>query len=72
MSRAERALSPYGGRRFVLTIAASIVYTLLFVASLLTEAGYITLQMMTVGAFMAASTAQHVAHEVNSAPKAQD
>lgn len=61
---AEQSFSPYGGRRFVLTIAASIAYTLLFMAGLLTEAGYITLQMMTVGAYMAASASQHVAHEI--------
>lgn len=60
---ASHAFAPYGGRRFVLTIGASILYTMLLIADLIGENSYITLQMMTVGAFMAASAAQHVAHE---------
>jgi hypothetical protein len=55
---ADQPLAPAGGRRFVLTVGASGLYTLLLVAGLITEDGYITLQMMTVGAFMAANSVQ--------------
>ena len=59
----NQPLAPYGGRRFVLTIGASLLCTMLLVADLIGEDSYIALQMMTVGAFMAASAAQHIAHE---------
>ena len=44
-----------GGRRFFLTCGASAIYTIMFALSVLTESGYITLQVMTVGAYLAAN-----------------
>lgn len=54
----ETAFAEVGGRRFVLTVACGALYTVLLVAGLLSEDGYITLQMMTVGTFMAANSVQ--------------
>ena len=47
-----------GGRRFFLTCGASAIYTVLFGFGMLTEGGYITLQMATVGAYIAANVVQ--------------
>lgn len=47
-----------GGRRFLLTTGASAIYTILFALSYLTESGYITLQLATVGAYIAANVVQ--------------
>lgn len=68
MEPPETPLAPVGGRRFALTIACATLYTLLLIAGLLTENGYITLQMMTVGAYMAANSVQKWAHEKSHAP----
>jgi hypothetical protein len=64
----EAPLAGYGGRRFVLTVAASLLYTLLLIADLLSQDAYVTLQMMTVGAYMAANSVQKWAHEKRDAP----
>jgi hypothetical protein len=58
---AEVPMSPYGGRRFVLTIGAAIVYTGLLIAGIVNEESYIWLQGITVGAYMTASSIQKVA-----------
>ena len=44
-----------GGRRFLLVIGASAIYTVLFALSFLSENGYITLQLITVGAYLGAN-----------------
>lgn len=49
------AIYASGGRRFSLTLGAACVYTGLLIAGLLTEGGYITLQTMTVGAYLVAN-----------------
>ena len=54
-------MSPYGGRRFVLTIGAATVYTGLLVAGIIDQEAYIWLQGITVGAYMTASSIQKVA-----------
>lgn len=42
-----------GGRRFILSIGASIVNTGLFVAHILSEQGYLTTFAATIGAYLA-------------------
>jgi len=47
-----------GGRRFVLTVGGGLVSTALFVGGYLTESGYITLQLATVGAYISSNVIQ--------------
>jgi len=47
-----------GGRRFTLVLGACMIYTLLFAFGDLTEGGYVTLQLATVGAYIAGNGAQ--------------
>ena len=47
-----------GGRRFVLTVGGGLVSTGLFIAGYLTEGGFITLQLATVGAYIASNVVQ--------------
>ena len=47
-----------GGRRFVLTVGGGLVSTALFVGGYLTESGYITLQLATVGSYIASNVVQ--------------
>ena len=69
----ETPLAGYGGRRFALTVGASAVYTALLVFEILTEDAFVMLQMMTVGAYMGASSVQHFARETrgNNPPAAE-
>ena len=56
-----RAASPYdriGGRRFLLVLICALSYTALLVGGYLDPASYVTLQMMTVGAYIAGNVAQ--------------
>ena len=47
-----------GGRRFFLACTGGATSTLLFAFDLLTEGGYITLQLATIGAYITANTIQ--------------
>lgn len=47
-----------GGRRFVLTVGGGLISTALFVGGYLTESGYITLQLATVGSYIASNVVQ--------------
>ncbi len=47
-----------GGRRFVLTVGGGLFSTALLVAGYLTESGYITLQLATVGAYISSNVIQ--------------
>lgn len=49
-----------GGRRFLMSMGAGVVNTALFWAGVLSESGYITLTMATVGAFIAANTMERM------------
>ena len=53
-----RAIADSGGRRFCMTIGAGLISTALLVQGYITESGYITLQLATVGVYIAANTAQ--------------
>lgn len=50
-----------GGRRFFLTLMAALINTLLFVAAILSESGYVTLQLATVATYIAGNGAQKFA-----------
>lgn len=50
----------YGGRRFLLTVGASVVYTLLLIIGKLDIAAYVTLQIATVGSYLTVNTIQKV------------
>lgn len=63
MAAEPQALAPLGGRRFTLTIAASAVYTALLVFGYLNQETYSALQMMTVGAYLAAASVQKWSQE---------
>lgn len=54
------AFARYGGRRFVLTVGAGIVYTALRIFDKLDIAGYVTLQVATVAVYIGANTVQKV------------
>jgi hypothetical protein len=48
-----------GGRRYLLTIGASAIHSLIFVATdKLSEGGYLTMMGMTIGAYLTANTMQ--------------
>ena len=51
-------MTSLGGRRFTLTMLCGLTYTVLLVGGYLNEGAYVTLQMMTVGAYLAANGAQ--------------
>lgn len=51
-------IASIGGRRFFLVIGASGIYTVLFALGMLTEGGFITLQLATVGGYIAGNGAQ--------------
>lgn len=53
-----RWLQLAGGRRFVMTMGAGIVNTALFAVGIMTEGGYITLTLATVGAYLTANGVQ--------------
>lgn len=50
----------YGGRRFLLTVGASVVYTLLRMFDKIDIAAYVTLQIATVGSYLTVNTIQKV------------
>lgn len=50
----------YGGRRFLLTVGAGIVYTALLVLGFLDPTAYVTLQVATVAVYIGANTVQKV------------
>ena len=58
---ADVPFAPYGGRRFALAVGSGLVYTVLLVAGLITEDAYIWLQGISIGAFMAANSAEKLA-----------
>lgn len=47
-----------GGRRFVMTLGAGIVSTLLLMGAYIGEQSFVTLQIATVGAYIAGNVAQ--------------
>lgn len=53
-------MSAAGGRRFLLTVGAGIVHTLLLCFGILTEPNYVTLTIATVATYIAANTTQKV------------
>ena len=50
----------WGGRRFLLTVGAGIVYTVLRLIDKLDITGYVTLQVATVAVYIGANTAQKI------------
>lgn len=47
-----------GGRRFVMVAGAGFVHTGLLIAHILSESGYLTLTLATVGAYIGANTVE--------------
>ena len=47
-----------GGRRFLLVIGCALIYTTLLVAGYLGGGEYVTLQSLTIGAYIAANGVQ--------------
>ena len=56
----RQQISNAGGRRFLMVTGAGIVYTVLLVLKYLTGSEYVTLQIATVAAYLAANTAQKI------------
>ena len=59
------SLSQWGGRRFLLTLGAGVVDTLLLVGGYLDQATYATLTLATVGAYIGSSTFQQITEKKN-------
>lgn len=55
-----------GGTRFIMAMGAGLVNTLLFAVGILSESGYITLTLATVGAFIVSQTAQNMKTKDNT------
>jgi hypothetical protein len=53
-------ISAAGGRRFVLTVGAGVIHGFLLWFGKLTESGYVTLTVATVGAYIAGNTIQKI------------
>lgn len=53
-------LTTAGGRRFMLTVGSGLVYTGLLMGRWLSGTEYVTLQVATVAAYLAANTIQKV------------
>ena len=53
--RAGGSFDRLGGRRFSLVLLLAFTYTALLVGGYIEEGGYITLQLMTVGAYLTAN-----------------
>lgn len=53
-------LARYGGRRFVLTVGAGIVYVVMRWFDKIDIAGFVTLQVATVGAYLTVNTLQKI------------
>ena len=60
MAHPVSPLTAWGGRRFLLTVGAGIVYTLLRLIDKLDITGYVTLQVATVAVYIGANTVQKV------------
>lgn len=56
----------FGGRRFLLTVGAGIVDTLLLVGGYIDQETYSNLTLWTVAAYIAAGTAQKVNHALGT------
>lgn len=54
----RQVIADSGGRRFCMTIGAGLISTALLVQGYITESGYITLQLATVGAYIAGNVVQ--------------
>lgn len=50
----------WGGRRYVLTVGAGVVYTVLLTLGFLDPTAYVTLQVATVAVYIGANTAQKI------------
>lgn len=57
-SELQSWIGAFGGRRFLLTVGAGIVHTLLLVCGILSEPSYVQLTLATVGIYISASTVQ--------------
>lgn len=57
-----------GGRRFVMVVGAGFVHTGLFISHVLSESGYITLTLATVGAYIGANTMESIKGAANGPP----
>ena len=52
------SITKLGGRRFLMVLGAGMVYTVLLILKYLTGSEYVTLQLATVAAYLAANTYQ--------------
>lgn len=59
-----------GGRRFLLSVGAGVVNSLLFAFGCMTEGGYITLTLATVGTYIGANVTERI--KAMTTGKAQD
>lgn len=50
----------FGGRRFIMTVAAGIIHTLLMISGVISEQTYMALTMATVAAYITANTYEKV------------
>ncbi len=53
-----QVIADSGGRRFCMTIGAGLISTALLINGYLTESAYVTLQLATVGAYIAGNVVQ--------------
>lgn len=63
-------IAALGGRRYLMCMGASLVNSGLFAAQILSEAGYLTTFMATVGAYITASGIQKYTEGRQIAPAA--
>lgn len=56
-----------GGRRFMLTVGTHLISTGLLAFHLLTEGGYVTLILATVGVYIAGNTTQKIMNKAGPA-----
>jgi len=66
------SLTDFGGRRFLLTVGAGIVYTFLRVFDKIDISGYVTLQVATVAVYIGANTIQKVKAPASGGDPAND
>ena len=53
-------IAAFGGRRFLLVVGAGLIDSILFFLGILSESGYTTLTLATVGAYISANVVQKV------------
>jgi len=53
-----KVVADSGGRRFCMTIGAGLISTALLVNAYITESAYVTLQLATVGVYIAGNVVQ--------------